>query len=118
MFCNLKTLSLITMLVPGNPNIVEFVEDEAGEDEEELESENQEDVAEEVMREPLERKRDRTNENFSKNIRSLMRRMDEIGRKYHVDIYFCTKYRKYFEYSSNPSFRPRPEDIVRQLSRI
>ncbi|KAI2472108.1 hypothetical protein F4781DRAFT_29867 [Annulohypoxylon bovei var. microspora] len=69
-------------------------------------------------RQTRKRKRDRTNEIFSKNIQSLMRRMDKIRRKYHVDVYFCTKYRKYFEYSSSPSFRPRPENIVGQLSRL
>jgi hypothetical protein len=39
-----------------------------------------------------------------------------MRRKYHINIYFCTKYKKYFKYSSSPTFRPQPEDIVRQLS--
>ena len=61
------------------------------------------------------RKRNRTNENFSKNIQSLMRRMEEIRRKYHADIYFCTKYKKYFEYSSSLFFRFRLEDIIGRI---
>ncbi|KAK3934351.1 hypothetical protein QBC46DRAFT_400062 [Diplogelasinospora grovesii] len=47
------------------------------------------------------RKRDRANENFSKSVQSLMKRMDQIRRKYHADVYFCTKYKKYFKYSSS-----------------
>lgn len=60
----------------------------------------------------VKKKRNRKKENFSRNIHSLMKRMDKIVKKYNVDLYFCAKYDKYFAYTSSPSFAPRLEDIV------
>ena len=44
-----------------------------------------------------------------------MKRIEEIKRKYYTDIYFYIKYKKYFEYSSSPFFRPRFKDIISRV---
>ncbi|KAM9875997.1 hypothetical protein VDGL01_09900 [Verticillium dahliae] len=58
-----------------------------------------------------ERKRDRKKENFAKSMRSLMKRLLVINEKYDADIYFCAKYSRWFEFSTDASLPPTSEQI-------
>ncbi|KAJ9129871.1 hypothetical protein NKR23_g12431 [Pleurostoma richardsiae] len=40
-----------------------------------------------------------------------MSRLDKIKKAYGVDLYFCAKYRKFYEYMSTPHFRPSAREI-------
>lgn len=62
------------------------------------------------------KKRNRTNENFAKSMRSIVRRLDRIHRQYGAEIYVCAKYRKYFEYASHPSLPATRREIVGRLA--
>lgn len=57
------------------------------------------------------RPRDRTNESVSRSLQSVMRRLDHLNHKYGIDVYLCAKYKRYFEYTTTPSFRPTALDI-------
>lgn len=57
-------------------------------------------------------KRNRRGENVTRSLRNIMKRLDTLRSKYDVDIYFCARHGRYFEYSSSPSFRPSMLDIV------
>lgn len=62
--------------------------------------------------EKKDKKRDRTNEKVSRNLRSIMNRLDSLRARYDLDIYLCARHKRYFEYVSSPSFRPSVADIV------
>ncbi|KAH7363527.1 hypothetical protein B0T11DRAFT_353827 [Plectosphaerella cucumerina] len=59
----------------------------------------------------IRQKRDRRKENFAKTMRGLMRRLAVINDKYGADIYFCAKYTRWFEFSTNASLPPSADQI-------
>lgn len=56
--------------------------------------------------------RDRRNENVSRSLQSVMRKLDYLNRKYGVEVYLCARDKRVFEYSSSPSFHPTTLDVV------
>jgi hypothetical protein len=59
-------------------------------------------------------RRDRTNENFSKAASRLMRRCDQISRRYNARVYVqMCRQQKYYDYKSTDekSF-PKPVDVL------
>jgi len=66
-------------------------------------------------------KRDRTADNFARATRRLMRRCDQINRRYGADVYLLVrrKYR-YYEYNSanDPRFPRQPAELVRLGIRV
>ena len=66
--------------------------------------------------EDKEGKRDRTRENVQKSLNRVMKRLDRIKKTYSVDFYFCAKYRRFFEYTTSPDFRPTAREIVSSVA--
>jgi len=67
----------------------------------------------------ISKKRDRTNENFQRAVKNVMRRCDEINRRYQADVYtlFYRNHRLY-EYTSTdqPSWPKPTEEIVSRIT--
>ena len=60
-------------------------------------------------------KRDRANENFTKATARLMKRCDQISRRYEADVYILVRRKhRHYEYNSadDSSFPPQPRDLV------
>jgi len=69
------------------------------------------------MNEPMNSppKRDRTNENFLRATKNIMRRGDEMSRRYRADIYIVLRCKgRYYDYCStqDTSFPMLPMEIV------
>ena len=64
------------------------------------------------------KKRDRTNENFQRAAENIMRRCDEINRRYQADVYILVRRRnRHYEYKSadDPSWPTPAAEVVGTL---
>lgn len=62
---------------------------------------------------PNSQKKDNTNERVTRKLKNVMNRLNKLQNDHNIDIYFCARHYRYFEYSSSEVFRPPAEEIVR-----
>lgn len=60
-------------------------------------------------------KRDRTAETVTRKLNNIIKRLNKIQATHDVEIHFCARYHRYFQYNSSPLFRPTKFHVVRDI---